>query len=116
MEKARDAALAPFRAAVEAGKKAEQARMAAALAESNKTELIRSGRLEVIFYLAKLGDRREISQEERSDPRLRERLQRAVTEMLEKELTGNEESSQVDELVHDVVDDELGFEDDDEDS
>jgi excisionase family DNA binding protein len=75
--------------------------------EEQKANLIRQGVAEVPNYLWRLKRDGEISSEEYWDSDLRADLQHAVKDKLEADLTGQETTKEVEELVRDIIDNEL---------
>jgi excisionase family DNA binding protein len=72
-----------------------------------KASLIRQGVAEVSHYLWRLKQDGEISAKEYWDSGFSAALQRATREALEAEITGEETTKEVEELVHEIIDEEL---------
>ena len=75
--------------------------------QEEKPRLVQQGLAEVSYYLLKLNRAGEISNEEYRDSEFIASLKEAVKEELESELSGEEEVSEVKELVREIIDDEL---------
>jgi len=75
--------------------------------EAQKANLIREGVAEVSRYLWRLKQDGELSAEDYLDSALRTELEDAVKEELESELSGEETTTEVEELAREIINDEL---------
>ncbi len=76
--------------------------------ERRKVQLVAQGVNEVFSYLLELKRDGEISSDDLWDSDLRQQLERDVRNELEDEISGNETAQEVQDLVREIIDDELG--------
>ncbi len=84
-------------------------------ARAQRRSLIDHGRNYVSAYLNELRREGVIDRDEWFDNKLKAHLEQAVSEGLREELSGEEESAEVEEVVRAIVDEELEIEDEDAD-
>ena len=82
-------------------------RRASAQRKRQKAQLIDHGLTQVSWYLMRLKNEGEISEEDYWDSALTAQLKQLVRNELERELSGNEGTKEVEELVHEIIDEEL---------
>jgi len=83
-------------------------RQARTCREEQKAALIRQGLAEVSNYLWQLRERGEITTEEFLDSDFKAALERTVKTELQRELSGHETTKEIEGLVHEIVNEELG--------